>query len=73
MKPVPLTPLEPVPIEIGGGNPLGTFFQALANLESPAADAPEPPVVRIIHFGDSHVASDYWAGVDAGKTPGALR
>ena len=62
MKPVPLTPLVPVPIEIGKGNPLGTFFQALGNIESPAADAPEPPVVHIIHFGDSHVASDYWAG-----------
>jgi len=52
-----------VPIEIGEGTPLGTFFQALANLESPAADALAPPVVHIIHFGDSHVASDYWAGV----------
>ena len=51
-----------MPIETGEGNPLGTFFQALANLESPPADAPEPPVVHIIHFGDSHVASDYWAG-----------
>jgi lysophospholipase L1-like esterase len=63
MKPVPLTPIEPVPIEMGEGDPLGTFFQALSNLESPPADAPGPPVVRIIHFGDSHVASDYWAGV----------
>jgi len=59
-----------VPIETGEGNPLETFFQALANLESPAADASGPPVadpsgpplVHIIHFGDSHVASDYWAG-----------
>lgn len=63
LKPVPLTPLDPVPIESGEGNPLGTFFQALASLESPAADASAPPVVHIIHFGDSHVASDYWAGV----------
>src|SRR5271157_5209260 len=46
VKPVPLTPLDPVPIETGEGNPLGTFFQALANLESPAADAPGPPVVH---------------------------
>jgi len=61
-KPVPLSPLEPVPIEIGEGNALGTFFQTLANLESPTVDTPEPPVVHIIHFGDSHVASDYWAG-----------
>jgi len=63
IKPVPLTPLDPVPIEVGEGNPLATFFQALEGLSSPAADAPGPPVVRIIHFGDSHVASDYWAGV----------
>ncbi len=62
VKPVPLSRLEPVPIEIGERNPLGTFLRALANLESPAADTPGPPVVRIIHFGDSHVASDYWAG-----------
>ena len=62
MKPVPLTPLVPVPIETGEVNALGTFFQALANLESPTANTLEPPVVHIIHFGDSHVASDYWAG-----------
>jgi lysophospholipase L1-like esterase len=62
-KPVPLTPINPVPIEMGDGNPLDTFFHALADLESPPADAPAPPVVHIIHFGDSHVASDYWAGV----------
>ncbi len=62
-KPVPLTPLDPVPIETGEGNPLETFFKALAELESAPPDAQAPPVVRIIHFGDSHVASDYWAGV----------
>jgi lysophospholipase L1-like esterase len=62
MKPVPLSRLEPVLIETGEGNALGPFFQALANLESPAADTPGPAVVHIIHFGDSHVASDYWAG-----------
>jgi lysophospholipase L1-like esterase len=62
VKPVPLPPLDPVPIETGEQNALASFFRALANLESPAADALEPPVVHIIHFGDSHVASDYWAG-----------
>ena len=62
-KPVPLDALDPVPIETGEGSPLGTFFQALANLASPSADTSAPPVVHIIHFGDSHVASDYWAGV----------
>ena len=63
VKPVPLNALKPVPIEMGDGNPLGTFFQALANVEASQADAAEPPVVHVIHFGDSHVASDYWAGV----------
>ena len=63
LKPVPLDHLAPVPIETGEGNALGTFFLALANIESPAAETPGPPVVHIIHFGDSHVASDYWAGV----------
>lgn len=64
-KPVPLGELAPVPIETGEVNPtpLDTFFQGLADLESPPPDAPQPPVVHIIHFGDSHVASDYWAGI----------
>jgi lysophospholipase L1-like esterase len=62
-KPVPLDALDPVPIEAGEGTPLGTFFQALANLQSPSADTSAPSLVRIMHFGDSHVASDYWAGV----------
>ncbi len=62
VAPVPLTPLEPVPIETGEQNALATFFRALDNLKSQAADSLAPPVVRIIHFGDSHVASDYWAG-----------
>jgi lysophospholipase L1-like esterase len=64
-KPVPLTALEPVPIELGESdqNPLETFFQALADLEAATPDATQPPVVHIIHYGDSHVASDYWAGV----------
>ena len=48
---------------MGEGEPLATFFQALAKLDSPPAEGSAPPVVRIIHFGDSHVASDYWAGV----------
>ncbi len=60
-KPVPLTPPEPVPIETGEGKPLGTFFKTLEDLES--SESPGLQVVRIIHFGDSHVASDYWAGV----------
>jgi lysophospholipase L1-like esterase len=49
-------------MELGEGNALANFFRGLANLESPAADTVELPVVHIIHFGDSHVASDYWAG-----------
>jgi lysophospholipase L1-like esterase len=61
-----LTALEPVPIEAGEGA-LNTFFQALANLESPQPDTQDPPVVRVIHFGDSHVASDYWAGAIRAK------
>jgi lysophospholipase L1-like esterase len=65
LKPIPLDELDPVAIETGDKDqsPLGTFFQALADLEVPPTDSPQPPVVHIIHFGDSHVASDYWAGV----------
>ena len=33
------------------------------SLEYTPQAPPEPEVVHIIHFGDSHVASDYWAGV----------
>ena len=61
-KPVPLSALDPVPIETGEGNPLEAFFRALSGLASSTTDGTAPQVVRIIHFGDSHVASDYWAG-----------
>ena len=37
--------------------------QPPASLEYTPQASPQPEVVHIIHFGDSHVASDYWAGV----------
>ncbi|MGO8818547.1 MAG: GDSL-type esterase/lipase family protein [Terriglobia bacterium] len=49
---------------------MGTFFQALASLQSQSVDTSAPSLLRIIHFGDSHVASDYWAGVLREKLQG---
>lgn len=37
---------------------LAPFFKALDRLEDPAGER----VVRIMHFGDSHTAADYWTG-----------
>ena len=37
---------------------LAPFFKALERLEDPAGER----VVRIMHFGDSHTAADYWTG-----------
>ncbi len=39
-----------------------TTPQPSENPEQPNATTPPTPLVHIIHFGDSHVASDYWAG-----------
>jgi lysophospholipase L1-like esterase len=57
----PLPSLDPVPIEAPGDS-LAPFFQTLAKLEQESAASPEPRVVRILHFGDSHVAGDNWTG-----------
>jgi lysophospholipase L1-like esterase len=37
--------------------------QEVSQAPAGAPDSTPPTVVRVIHFGDSHVASDYWAGV----------
>lgn len=52
----PLPPPEPVRVGIdNAAEDLATFYQALG-------DGTGPPggVVRILHFGDSHVAADIW-------------
>ncbi len=61
-KPFSLESIPPVPIETGDGEPLRTFFRALADLEAAPEGTPQATVLRIIHLGDSHVASDYWTG-----------
>jgi len=48
----PLPPPEPVAVEIANrDDSLAPFYKALADKTAP---------VRIVHFGDSHVAADIW-------------
>ncbi len=68
-------PQEPRPVAIRGAAALAPFFEELAELarnrtgsaggdsvSSAVPGATDPPVVRVLHFGDSHVAADYWSG-----------
>lgn len=58
----PYTPPVAKPVPIANAEALAPFFDALAAL--PPAGSPDlgEAVVRILHFGDSHVAADYWTG-----------
>ena len=51
---------EPVAIEAASAGALIPLFEKLAALDDLIA-ATRP--VRILHFGDSHVAADYWTDV----------
>jgi lysophospholipase L1-like esterase len=53
---------EAAPAAAGQQPPVATP-QPAAPTEPAPAEALQPQIVHIIHFGDSHVASDYWAGV----------
>jgi lysophospholipase L1-like esterase len=56
-----LASLPPVPLECPQA--LTPFYQSLRVLqEDPGAPGPGARVVRILHFGDSHVAADLWTG-----------
>ena len=56
-----LASLPPVPLECP--QVLAPFYESLRALqEDPGTSRPEPRVVRILHFGDSHVAADFWTG-----------
>jgi lysophospholipase L1-like esterase len=56
-----LTSLAPAPLE--RPQALAPFYESLRTLqEDPGASRPEPRVVRVLHFGDSHVAADFWTG-----------
>lgn len=61
-----LKPPRPVPIQGAPGvlDPFLDAVQALRTLEASggAGSGEEPFVVRVLHFGDSHVAADYWTG-----------
>lgn len=51
-------------VEIERPERLAPFFERLAELSSPPAPSAPPaaPVVRVLHWGDSHVAADFWTG-----------
>lgn len=56
-----LSSLSPVPVE--SPESLEPFFRSLRELrEASGGPGPDAPVVRILHFGDSHVAADFWTG-----------
>ena len=52
---------KPVPQSVAGlenAQTLEPFFKALRNLEATGSDR----IVRVLHFGDSHTAADFWTG-----------
>ncbi len=53
-------PAGPTPI-LGSPAALAAFRDAVDALRR-AGPGEEPFVVRVLHFGDSHVAADYWSG-----------
>lgn len=59
-KPYKAPVVAPVPIE--RPEALEPFFSGLAALPSPGSDDLGQDVIRILHFGDSHVAADFWTG-----------
>ena len=61
LRPIDFTKLKPVPIEAPAGA-LDPFFQSLRDLETGTQQKPGTRVVRILHFGDSHVEADLWTG-----------
>jgi|WetSurMetagenome_2_1015567.scaffolds.fasta_scaffold04744_3 lysophospholipase L1-like esterase len=58
-RPLDLSKLPLTPIEDPAGA-LDPFFAALGALEHPPSDSVR--IVRILHFGDSHVEADLWTG-----------
>jgi lysophospholipase L1-like esterase len=50
------------PAGIVNAQALAPFLRALAQLASPAASAGPPQLVRVLQFGDSHTAADFWSG-----------
>jgi len=60
----PARPAEPPNAEIQGAANLRAFFDRLSELPVPPVGpgAAGADVVRVLHFGDSHVAADYWSG-----------
>jgi lysophospholipase L1-like esterase len=64
-SPPPGSPQAPPGTPRPSSNPESSPPDAPQSAESPQSSVglQPPPLVHIIHFGDSHVASDYWAGV----------
>ena len=60
VQPIDPDTLPPQPLENAAA--LAPFFAALERLEAESAAGAPRSVVRVLHFGDSHVAADYWTG-----------
>ena len=60
VQPIDPDKLAPQPLENAAA--LAPFFAALERLEAETAAGAPRSVVRVLHFGDSHVAADYWTG-----------
>lgn len=63
---IPVDPVDPDTLPPVGfetrPEALSSFFRDLAALEAARPGAGSPRVVRVLHFGDSHVTVDYWTG-----------
>lgn len=58
-RPAAVRPLRPAPLRgIEGAEALAPFLDALARVGEASAGR----VVRVMQFGDSHTAADYWTG-----------
>lgn len=57
-----VNPEQLIPVPIVSPAALAPFFEALKKLEAGTPAGGPPEVVRILHFGDSHVTADYWTG-----------
>ncbi|MFN8011613.1 MAG: GDSL-type esterase/lipase family protein [Holophagaceae bacterium] len=58
-RPAAVKPMRPVPVRgIEGAEALAPFLAALAQATEPQAGR----MVRVMQFGDSHTAADFWTG-----------
>ena len=65
-KRVPKAAPEPAPLKeadaLINGKAIAPFLESLQRLDSAAPHRPAKSVVRVLQFGDSHTAADFWSG-----------